>query len=89
MYIYLLSSPDIDECDVDNGGCSQLCLNDPPGSYSCSCRPGYSLEADGVTCTGSLDLFITFYNVLMLYKKFELFLTNNFPFKKTSKIPVL
>ncbi|XP_065921906.1 CUB and sushi domain-containing protein 3 [Magallana gigas] len=35
---------DIDECLVDDGGCSDTCTNNG-GSYSCSCEAGYELYA--------------------------------------------
>jgi len=43
---------EINECLIRNGGCSQLCINvvGPPGSYHCQCLPGFTLQADGVTC---------------------------------------
>ena len=34
------SCSDIDECLVNNGGCSQLCVNEP-GSYKCECQNGF------------------------------------------------
>ncbi|VEL17994.1 unnamed protein product, partial [Protopolystoma xenopodis] len=40
---------DIDECEGDHG-CLQICRNSP-GSYSCECRPGFILEADGRMCS--------------------------------------
>ena len=39
----------MDECDVNNGGCSQVCLN-RPGNYSCECRTGYILSVDKSSC---------------------------------------
>ena len=42
---------DVDECLVNNGGCSQLCV-DTADSFECACNAGFSLEADGTTCTG-------------------------------------
>ena len=42
---------DIDECYT--ASCSQECRN-YPGSYSCSCRDGWFLSADGVTCFGMI-----------------------------------
>jgi hypothetical protein len=40
---------DINECAVQNGGCSQYadCTN-TPGSFSCACKPDYT--GDGYTC---------------------------------------
>ena len=44
---------DIDECEIDNGGCSQQCSN-TVGSYNCSCQSGYKLTDDNHTCIGKL-----------------------------------
>jgi len=42
---------DIDECVTNNGGCSaDADCSNSPGSYTCTCRPGYT--GDGVSCTG-------------------------------------
>lgn len=38
------------ECDINNGGCSQNC-HDTPGSYFCSCHEGFTL-VDNRTCDG-------------------------------------
>ncbi|XP_064613092.1 uncharacterized protein LOC135476878 [Liolophura sinensis] len=40
---------DVNECQTGNGGCSQTCSN-TVGSFTCSCKPGYQLDADGRTC---------------------------------------
>ena len=48
-----LFSSDVDECSVDNGGCSHLCVNTEQ-SYKCKCRDGYQLHSDGVSCLGTL-----------------------------------
>ena len=45
-------NPDINECDENNGGCSQIC-NNIEGSYECSCRNGYELDIDGQNCSGT------------------------------------
>lgn len=43
----------MDECDEENGGCSQRCVN-VAGSYHCDCADGYELLADGLNC-GDVD----------------------------------
>lgn len=40
---------DIRECDTNNGGCEQTCIN-TIGSFRCECRSGYILNSDGQTC---------------------------------------
>ena len=42
---------DLNECDNNNGGCSQMC-NNIVGSFYCSCESGYYLLHDGFTCNG-------------------------------------
>ena len=42
---------DIDECDLDNGGCDQICTN-AEGSFKCSCEPGYALAPNNRSCEG-------------------------------------
>lgn len=44
-----MSCVDINECEVQDGGCDHYCVN-TPGSRVCACRSGYSLSANGVTC---------------------------------------
>ena len=51
LYINNVISIDINECQTDNGGCTQTC-NNTVGSYQCSCRDGYELTSDGYNCTG-------------------------------------
>ena len=41
--------PDYDECEVNNGGCSQVCRNTIPG-HQCSCNELHSLDNDNTTC---------------------------------------
>lgn len=43
---------DIDECQVDNGTCQEVC-NNTLGSFECDCRAGFTLQPDGVTCGGT------------------------------------
>ena len=42
---------DLDECAVNNGGCSPhaYCTN-TPGNSTCACMPGYT--GDGFSCSG-------------------------------------
>lgn len=40
---------DVNECNTNNGGCSQTCSN-TQGGFTCSCNTGYQLAADGKTC---------------------------------------
>uniref|UniRef100_A0A914SFM9 EGF-like domain-containing protein n=1 Tax=Parascaris equorum TaxID=6256 RepID=A0A914SFM9_PAREQ len=56
---------DMNECGVDNGGCEQLCEN-TPGSFQCSCKPGYILTYDGKTCEGELTSYLFFLSLKLL-----------------------
>uniref|UniRef100_A0A3B4G0P5 Si:ch211-194g2.4 n=1 Tax=Pundamilia nyererei TaxID=303518 RepID=A0A3B4G0P5_9CICH len=40
----------VNECGLPERPCSQRCMN-THGSYRCYCEPGYTLSADGYTCT--------------------------------------
>ena len=40
---------DVNECKLNNGGCSQDCINSR-GSYHCTCSDQYYLESDLKTC---------------------------------------
>uniref|UniRef100_A0A8C4F8J9 complement subcomponent C1r n=1 Tax=Dicentrarchus labrax TaxID=13489 RepID=A0A8C4F8J9_DICLA len=50
---------DVDECSNPDPGdgsgplCSQICIN-TPGSYHCSCRYGYKLQLDQLSCGGCI-----------------------------------
>ena len=55
-----LSLPaDVNECRVNNGDCSQKCVNDLPDptgilpGYHCECEVGDVLHPDGQTCIPS------------------------------------
>jgi Coagulation Factor Xa inhibitory site len=48
--LFSVLSSDINECLTNNGGCSQVCTNNP-GSYVCSCTAGFTLTGVS-TCTG-------------------------------------
>lgn len=43
---------DINECDYDNAGCEQICINQP-GSFKCDCEKGLQIDTVGRTkCLG-------------------------------------
>ena len=42
---------DINECEHNNGGCEEGCIN-TVGSYSCTCGPSQKLENNGRNCSG-------------------------------------
>ena len=64
MYTYIA---DINECDTDNGGCSQVCTEND-GSFVCSCNKGYELDADGTTCNGKA-ISCQCFNCIYVYGK--------------------
>ncbi|XP_038060664.1 bone morphogenetic protein 1 homolog isoform X1 [Patiria miniata] len=43
---------DIDECEKNNGDCQHVCVN-TLGSYTCSCRNGFTLHENGHDCKES------------------------------------
>ena len=51
---------DLNECAINNGNCSQVCVN-TDGSYFCSCSNGYSLNANARTCSGIESFCLKFY----------------------------
>lgn len=52
MYRTINFCADINECENDNGGCDQLCIN-TVGSRACSCKAGFTLKNDGISCEGN------------------------------------
>lgn len=46
----------VNECLINNGGCSQLCV-DLPHTFRCACKPGYKLINNN-TCDGTYGLII-------------------------------
>ncbi|KAK2161891.1 hypothetical protein LSH36_108g06017 [Paralvinella palmiformis] len=65
---------DTDECEVHNGGCSQVCLN-TVGSYQCSCKSGYSLEKNRLTCSGEYTIPLWIIVIIVILAIFVLALT--------------
>ena len=56
---------DINECATNMGGCQQACVN-TPGGFHCTCNPGFTLNSDGITCTGTVaSLFSKYVSLVM------------------------
>jgi len=53
-FSFNFTQTDINECVEEQMKCLHICTN-TPGSYVCSCRPGYVLSADGHTCFGEIQ----------------------------------
>ena len=51
--LVMLSLAVINECEINNGGCSDICEQTTTG-HRCLCSPGYMLDSDQQTCTGEL-----------------------------------
>ena len=47
----LLSPVVSDLCATGDHDCEQLCVSSP-GSYTCACHEGFTLNSDGKTCNG-------------------------------------
>ena len=41
---------EVDECAERTADCEQLCINLPPGSFSCACNEGFFIRGDNKTC---------------------------------------
>uniref|UniRef100_A0A672Z036 EGF-like domain-containing protein n=1 Tax=Sphaeramia orbicularis TaxID=375764 RepID=A0A672Z036_9TELE len=46
-------------CQINNGGCSQLCFPTSENTRSCSCTVGYNLRSDRMSCEG-VDSFLMY-----------------------------
>ncbi|KAK3568547.1 hypothetical protein QTP86_008754 [Hemibagrus guttatus] len=46
-------------CQLNNGGCSQLCLPTSENTRSCACTVGYNLRSDRLSCEG-LNAFLMY-----------------------------
>ena len=51
ILVVIYYTSDVNECTDNNGGCEHSCVNNE-GSYSCSCKSGYSLNSNGKNCSG-------------------------------------
>ena len=58
-----VSISDIDECLIDGGGCNHTCVN-TDGAYYCNCSDGFTLDTDGLGCSG-LSLPISLYSYIL------------------------
>ena len=58
-----------DLCQLNNGGCSQVCYNLCNLKVKCGCWPGYTLAYDGKTCTGKKS-YRSFLFLLFLFSSF-------------------
>ncbi|KAI4806135.1 hypothetical protein KUCAC02_010715 [Chaenocephalus aceratus] len=47
------------QCQINNGGCSQLCFPTSENTRSCSCTVGYNLRSDRMSCEG-VDSFLMY-----------------------------
>ena len=65
--VKLIFITDVNECDINNGGCEQIC-NNTIGSFNCSCEMGYELDSSGLNCSGMLtNLCLRAFNAATLY----------------------
>ena len=53
MIIIFLIFLDINECIANTNNCSQVCVNND-GGFTCSCKEGYRLANDRISCEGTL-----------------------------------
>ena len=57
---------DIDECLVNNGGCSDNCEN-TPGGFMCTCNPGFEFPLGETSiCTGIHVLMLQTYTMMSM-----------------------
>lgn len=63
LFLFFIIFVDRNECNYENGGCVHFCHN-TPGNYTCSCKPGFTLDKDGHNCIGkSTVLFMFAYSI--------------------------
>ena len=56
---------DINECSLNNGGCSQTCIDlqpdytrDQTEGFRCLCAAGFIMAVDGTTCQGNICYYL-------------------------------
>ena len=54
----------MDECEINNGNCEQLC-NNTHGSFTCYCDEGF--ESNGSLCHGNNTYIVHFYMMTICY----------------------
>ena len=65
LTLTLTLTTDFNECDTPGySGCDHNCHN-TPGSYTCSCRDGWFLDAGGRRCFGMIHLLGVISQLLM------------------------
>ena len=79
----VIFSSGIDECEVNNGGCAELCVDTYDG-YCCMCRAGHQLvpvNLLAVNCIGMPHFLKTF--LFSLYYQFVVFCQQSNPREST------
>ena len=58
---------DVDECQNNNGGCAQSCVNNR-GSFRCQCQAGFAL-VDGTKCISMIypHLFLVLHFIVNFF----------------------
>lgn len=88
IYACLFLHLDLDECQVDNGGCDHVCDNQPIGSFTCACREGFALNPDSRACSGKIRIMVFriicqdilfFVNVFIYFRILVVYVIDNTP----------
>ena len=76
LLLYFMPLDDL-ECDIDNGGCNQICIN-TIGSFHCNCAEGYLLNDNGFSCDGEKAFSVVVY-IILAYLSLLQILMNVYP----------
>ena len=57
-----------------------MCVN-TPGSFHCDCDPGYGLNSDGTTCSGTCDMLWAFESKVLIVSIYLAINTRNGSYK--------